>query len=161
MKTMLQQSMRAALGSLALAAVWLLAANGAAWTGLPPRVRTGVLLLLGMTALFAVLLRRMRTEDRVARLEAELCRARNTRGEADAAMAEADLLLARLGSRGAAGHAATDPVGQLMAIQAELTQLQHSGRVDAHLAARLEQVRCRLDLVARMVRSSARAVQPG
>jgi hypothetical protein len=161
MKTMMHQSLRVTLGALLLLGGWSAIASSAGWTTVPPRVQTGAMLLLAIGALVALLFRRVRNEDQVAHLEAELCRERNARSQADEALAEADLLLARLSARSIAATAHDDPLAPLSAIQAELAQIQHSGAVDAAMAARLELLSCRLELVAKLIRSPAGAAATG
>jgi hypothetical protein len=154
MKTLLHPAMRAALGVLLLLCMWQLAVEGAGWAALSGGVHAGVLLLTAIVVLCGTLLRRMRNEDRAVRLEADLCRERGTRTRADDALAEADLLLARISGR-SSGCGPQDPVGQLGLVQAELMQMQH-GAADPAIAARIEMLRTRLDLVAKVVRQTAR-----
>jgi hypothetical protein len=157
MKTLLHPTMRATLGLLLLLCMWQLAVEGAGWAALSGGVNAGVLLLAALVVLFGALLRRVRSDDRVVRLEADLCRERGARTRADEALAEADLLLARISGRsgrsGVCGQ--QDPVGQLGLVQAELMQMQH-GAADPAIAARIEMLRTRLDLVAKVVRQTAR-----
>jgi len=154
MKTLLHPTMRAALGVLLLLCMWQLAVEGVGWAAWSGGVNAGVLLLAALVVLFGALLRRVRSDDRVVRLEADLCRERGARTRADEALAEADLLLARISGRsGVCGQ--QDPVGQLGLVQAELMQMQH-GAADPAIAARIEMLRTRLDLVAKVVRQTAR-----
>jgi hypothetical protein len=160
MKTLLHPTMRATLGLLLLLCMWQLAVEGAGWAALSGGVNAGVLLLAALVVLFGALLRRVRSDDRVVRLEADLCRERGARTRADEALAEADLLLARISGRsGRSGRSGVcgqqDPVGQLGLVQAELMQMQH-GAADPAIAARIEMLRTRLDLVAKVVRQTAR-----
>jgi hypothetical protein len=97
----------------------------------------------------------------MAHLEAELCRERNARGQADEALAEADMLLARLNARSLDATGEQDPLAPLASIQAELAQILHSGAVDAAIAARLELLSCRLELVAKLIRSPGRCPTTG
>lgn len=157
MKTMLHPTMRAALGVVLLIAMWQLAAAYAGWTTLSAGVHAAVLALVGVAVLLGTLSRRVRSEDRVVRLEADLCRERGARSRADAALVEADRLLARL-SGGSAAGARQDPVGQLGLVQAELMQMQN-GAADPAVAARIDMLRTRLELVARAVRQTARTAE--
>ena len=122
MKTLLHPTMRAALGVLLLLCMWQLAVEGAGWAALSGGVNAGLLLLAALVVLFGALLRRVRSEDRVVGLEANLCRERGARTRADEALAEADLLLARISRRsggcGGCGCGQQDPVGQLGLVQA-------------------------------------------
>lgn len=127
---------------------------------LPERLRAGALLLLGMAVLYAALFRRVRSEDRIAGLEAALCREESARTRADQAFAETDLLLARMAAR-ASGDCAGDPEGQLVIIQAELTQIQQRCSADQAIRSRLELLRTRLDRLGSSLRSHARAAEPG
>jgi hypothetical protein len=154
MKTLLHPTMRAALGVLLLLCMWQIAVQGAGWAALSGAVHAGLLLLTAIVVLCGALLRRMRNEDRAVRLEADQCRERGARTRADDALAEADLLLARISGR-SSGCGQQDPVGQLGLVQAELMQMQH-GAADPAIAARIEMLRTRLDLVAKVVRQTAR-----
>lgn len=157
MKTLMHPTMRAALGVLLLLAMWQIAAESAGWTALSGGMHASVVLLVAIAALLGTLYRRMRSEDRVLRLEADLCRERGARSRADEALAEADRLLTRLSG----GNGATlrqDPVGQLGLVQAELMQMQN-GAADPAAAARIDMLRTRLELVARAVRQSARTAE--
>jgi hypothetical protein len=156
MKTLMHPTMRAALGVLLLLAMWQIAAESAGWTVLSGGMHASVLLLVVIAALLGTLYRRMRSEDRVVRLEADLCRERGARSRADEALAEADRLLKRLG--GGAASLRQDPVGQLGLVQAELMQMQN-GAADLAAAARIDMLRTRLELVARAVRQSARTAE--
>lgn len=157
MKTLIHPTMRAALGVLLLLAMWQIAAESAGWTALSGGMHASVLLLAAIAALLGTLYRRMRSEDRVLRLEADLCRERGARSRADEALAEADRLLTRL-SGGGAASLRQDPVGQLGLVQAELMQMQN-GAADPAAAARIDMLRTRLELVARAVRQSARTAE--
>lgn len=158
MKTLKHPTLRAALGLTLLLGMWQLAANHAGWAAASSAVCAGLLLLGSLGALCWALYRRVRSEDQVARLEADLCRERGARSRADVALAEADLLLARIRGRSAAGG--QDPVGQLGLVQAELMQMQN-GAADPAAAARIEMLRTRLDIVARVVRQAGRTVETG
>ncbi len=148
----------------ALSAILLLAGLWCAGAGLdavlPERLRGGAILLLGMAVLYAALFRRVRSEDRIAGLEAALCREESARTRSDQALAEADLLLARMAAR-ASGDCAGDPEGQLVIIQAELTQIQQRCTADQAIRSRLELLRTRLDRLGASLRSNSRAAEPG
>lgn len=168
MKSVLLQSLRTALAVLLLAGGWQLAYRGQAVPDLPQRLLAGALTMFTLAAVFAVLFRRVRSEDRIARLEADLCREQNARSQADQALAEADLLLARLTARapGRAGkqeHAGPEAqlIAQLAHIQAELALIQQHTVLAPACAARIERARDRLEQVARVVRNAARATEPG
>ena len=126
----------------------------------PERLRIAAVLLLGMGILFVTLFRRVRSEDRIADLEAALCLEQSARSHADQALAEADLLLARMAAR-ASGKGLSDPAGQLIIIQAELAQIQQRCRTDQGIRNRLELLRTRLDHLGTSLRSNARAAEPG
>ena len=160
MKTSMQHARYAvyALSAMLMAGLWR-AGNGAEAV-LPERLRAGAFLLLGMAVLYAVLFRRLRSEDRIAGLEAALCREESARTRSDQASAEADLLLARMAAR-ASGDCAGDPEGQLVIIQAELTQIQQRCSTDQAIRSRLELLRTRLDRLGTSLRSNSRAAEPG
>jgi hypothetical protein len=161
MKTSMQYARYAVY---ALSAMLLLAGLWRAGSGaeavLPERLRAGAFLLLGMAVLYAVLFRRLRSEDRIAGLEAALCREESARTRSDQASAEADLLLARMAAR-ASGDCTGDPEGQLVIIQAELTQIQQRCTADQAIRSRLELLRTRLDRLGTSLRSNSRAAEPG
>jgi hypothetical protein len=159
MKTVMHHASRAVIAALLLAGLWWLDA-GAGNAARPERLRIAFVLLLGLGILFATLFRRVHSEDRIADLEAALCREQSARSHADHALAEADLLLARMAAR-AAGDVATDPAGQLVIIQAELTQIQQRCRADQGTRNRLELLRTRLDRLGTSLRTGARAAEPG
>jgi len=159
MKTLLHPSLRAVTGVALLVAMWHVAAEGAGWAAVSGGMNASVLLLVAIAILFGALFRRVRSEDRVVRLEADLCRERGARSRADEALAEADLLLARISGRRAVAPQ-QDPVGQLGLVQAELMQMQN-GAADPAVAARIEMLRTRLELVARAVRQTARTAETG
>jgi len=149
MKTPMQRTLRSTLAVLLLLGVTL-ALVASAWGGGAGAV-AGVLAALVAAGLFAMLVRRLRVEDRAAARSAEQCLAH---AGADEAVLEADLLLARL-SAGSSRQGA-DPAGQLMMIQAELTHIQY-GATDPAVAARLEHVRGRVERVAHALRRNVRA----
>jgi thiol:disulfide interchange protein len=167
MKSVWLQSLRTALAVLLLAGAWQLAYRGSVFVEKPERLVAGALMVGAMAALFAILFRRVRSEDRIARLEADLCREQNARSQADQALAEADLLLARLTARtpGLAGSEDAPPEIQLVAhlaqVQAELAQIQQHSGLDPVCAGRIGRARDRLEQVARIVRNTARAAEPG
>lgn len=164
MKSVLLQTLRTALAVLLLAGAGMFAYRNAVALEMPQRLLAGVLIVAAMAALFAVLFRRVRSEDRIARLEADLCREQNARSQADQALAEADLLLARLTARSGARADATPEaqlIAQLAHIQAELAQVQQHSGLEPGCAGRIERARNRLEQVARMVRTTARAAEPG
>jgi hypothetical protein len=159
MKTVMHQALCALIAALLLAGLWRAGADTAA-APLPTRLGAAALLLLGMGILFVALFRRMRSEDRLAGLEAALCREQSARSQADQALAEADLLLARMTAR-ATGDCSGDPAGQLVIIQAELTQIQQRCGADQAIRNRFELLRSRLDRLGNSLRSDARAAEPG
>jgi hypothetical protein len=159
MKTLLLQSLRATVGLLLLLAVWFGMSEHASMLALPERLRLGVLVLVMMTVLFATLFRRVRSEDRIARLEAALCREQKARTQADQALAESDLLLGRLtGSDTRRGN--VDPLAQLVAIQSELLQVRRQYALeDPLLASRIDLLCTRVDRVAQAI--VGHAAEPG
>jgi hypothetical protein len=161
MKTLMHHALRAVIAALLLAGLWWLDASAGAGTEAPPeRLRIAFVLLLGLAVLVTTLFRRVRSEDRIVDLEAALCREQSARSHADQALAEADLLLARMAAR-ASGTGATDPAGELVIIQAELTQIQQRCRADQGTRNRLELLRTRLDRLGTSLRTGARAAEPG
>jgi hypothetical protein len=160
MKTVLLQSLRATLGALLLLAVWFGIPEQARMLVVPARLHLGVLVLAMMTVLFATLFRRVRSEDRIARLEAALCREQKARSLADQALAESDMLLGRLtgGADGRRGN--LDPLAQLVAIQTELLQVRRQYALeDPLLASRIDLLCTRVDRVAQAI--VAHADEPG
>jgi hypothetical protein len=157
MKSILHQALRALIAALLLVSGWCICAGAGV---LPDRLQSAALLLVGLGTLFALLFRRVRSEDRIAGLEAALCREQSARSQSDNALAEADLLLARMAAR-ANGDCAGDPAGQLVIIQAELTQLQQRCGADQAIRYRLDLLRARLDRLGASLRSGARAAEPG
>jgi hypothetical protein len=159
MKTLKHPTLRAALGVLVLFAMWQAAILGAGWEAGSGGLHAIVLMLVAATAMVGTLCRRVRSEDKAVRVEADRCRARSACSRADAALLEADQLLARVSGQGGIGlrH---DPVGQLGLVQAELMQMQN-GAADPAAAARIEMLRTRLELVAKAVRQTARTVEAG
>lgn len=159
MNTVMQKAMYAVTGVLVLSGLCWLGA-GAPLDARPERLRIAAVLLLGLGILFASLFRRVRSEDRIADLEAALCKEQSARSHADQALAEADLLLARMAAR-ASGKGLADPAGQLIVIQAELAQIQQRCRTDQGTCNRLALLRTRLDHLGTSLRSNARAAEPG
>lgn len=159
MKTLKHPTLHAALGVLVLFAMWQAVILGAGWEAGSGVLHASVLLLVAVTAMVGTLYRRVRSEDSAVRVEADQCRARSARSRADAALLEADQLLARVSGQGGIGlrH---DPVGQLGLVQAELMQMQN-GAADPAAAARIEMLRTRLELVAKAVRQTARTAEAG
>jgi hypothetical protein len=157
MTTTMHRILRALIAGLLLASLWC-AGAAAGVTVLPRHMHMATLVLLGMGLLFAMLYRRVRSEDRIADLEAALCREQSARSQADQALAEADLLLARLSAR-ASGDCAGDPAGQLVIIQAELTQIQQRCGADQGIRNRLELLRSRVDRLGSSLRSDARSAR--
>ena len=165
MKTVLLQSLRATLGALLLLAVWFGIPEQARMLVVPARLHLGVLVLAMMSVLFATLFRRVRSEDRIARLEAALCREQKARSQADQALAESDMLLGRLtggadGRRGNGRRGSLDPLAQLVAIQTELLQVRRQYAMeDPFLASRIDLLCTRVDRVAQAI--VAHADEPG
>jgi hypothetical protein len=119
-------------------------------------VGCGVVLL----AVLFSLLQRIRREDSSASREAALCRARSARTQGDPSLAEADRLLARITAR-AVANGGPDAAGQVVAIQAELTQIQQRCSSDLATRARLELLRLRVDRLGTTLRGESRALQSG
>ncbi len=160
MKSLLLQSLRVAIGALLLLAVWFGLPEDARVLAVPERLQLGVLVLATMTVMFALLFRRVRSEDRIARLEAALCREQKARSQADQALAESDMLLERLtgGAEGRRGN--LDPLAQLVAIQTELLQVRRQYALeDPLLASRIDLLCTRVDRVAQAI--VAHADEPG
>jgi len=160
MKTLTHQTLRALVAAMLLGALCLAGIGAAGASRLTGGMHPAALLLLGLAVLCSVLLLRVRSEDRIARLEASLCREQTARSQSDQALAEADLLLARMTTR-AAGDCATNPVEQLVVIQAELTQIQQRCGDDEVVRSRLELLRNRLERLGNSLRAEARAAEPG
>jgi hypothetical protein len=159
MKAVMHHALRALAAALLLAGLWWVGV-GAGLTVRPERLQMAALFLLGLGILFATLFRRVHTEDRIADLEAALCREQSARSQVDQALAEADLLLARMAAR-AAGGWAEDPAGQLVIIQAELAQIQQRCGADQAVRKRFEVLRSRIDHLGTSLRTNARAAEPG
>lgn len=161
MKSLLLQSMHSALAALLLLGLAVSLAPGGAMIAVPERLQIGALALAGCALLFALLFHRVRGEDRIAGLEAALCREQNARSQADLALAESDLLLGRLTTRGVGRRGNVDPVAQLATIQTELIQLrQHCVLDDPLLASRVDLLCTRIACVAQAM-DDGRAVNTG
>lgn len=160
MKNPATHSLRVLFAILALSGLSVLAAAVFAWSGAFDRVQTCVLVMVPLAIAFVVLVRRVQSEDRIARLEVALCREQNARTEADHALAEADLLLARLTTRSRVQ--VEDPAGQVVVIHAELSQLQRLLAADQpHAALRLELLCRRVERMAASLRHHPRAAEAG
>jgi type II secretory pathway pseudopilin PulG len=96
MKSLPHPSLRLALGALLVLAMGIGLSEHARLPALPENLQAGVVVLVMLAVLFASLFRRLRSEDRIARLEAALCREQKARSQADQALAESDMLLGRL-----------------------------------------------------------------
>jgi hypothetical protein len=128
---------------------------------LPDRLQAGLLVLVMLTVMFVTLFRRVRSEDRIARLEVALCREQKARSQADQALAESDMLLGRLtaGVEGRRGN--LDPLAQLVAIHSELLQVRRQYALDDPLlASRIDLLCTRVDRVAHAI-VAAHAAEPG
>jgi hypothetical protein len=163
MNNPLMQTLRAILAVLLLSGLCLVAAGHLAWSG-AGRLPAIVLIVLPLAVVFTLLFRRVQSEDRVVRLEAALCREQNARSQADHALAEADLLLARLTARSRAGTA--DPASQAAAIHAELLVMQRQAEENqSQLALRLELLCLRVERLTSSLRKglaeTPRAAQSG
>jgi hypothetical protein len=161
MTNLLLLSLRATLAVLLMTGLFvMLASQASLLRALPEQLQVGALILAGLALLFTVLFQRVRGEDRIAGLEAALCRADSVRNRADDSVAESDLLLARLNvrSRLAGG---IDPYVQLTAIGAELHELrQQCASTNPLLASRIDLLCRRVAAVARTVHTS-HALEPG
>jgi len=160
MKTSAQPTLRTALAILALSGLSLAAATGTGWYDGLGRLTAIALVVLPLVGVVALLFRRVQSEDRIVRLEAALCRERTARSQADQALAEADLLLARLAANSRTGH--PDPASQMYAIQADLAQLQRQVAPEQPLLARrLEGLCRRLERATTCLRNIPNAAEPG
>lgn len=162
MTNLLLRSLRATLAVLLMLGVFVtLASQGSMLGALPERLQVGGLILAGLALLFTVLVQRVRGEDRIAGLEAALCRANKAGNRADEALIESELLLARLNGRSQRRQGAVDPHAQLTAIGVELTDLrQHCALTDPLLASRIDLLCNRVAAVARTVHAG-RLVESG
>jgi hypothetical protein len=160
MKHSATQPIRAVFAILVLSGLSVLAATGVAWSGALGSVEACALVVVPLAVAFYVLFRRVQSEDRIARLEVALCREQSARTEADHALAEADLLLARLTTR--SRGLLDDPAGQVVVIHAELAQLQRQLAAEQpHAALRLELLCRRVERVAASLRHVPRAAETG
>jgi hypothetical protein len=166
MKSPMLRTLLVVAVALLLAGLWRLAGEEA-WDGWPHQLVLRALPASGFAALATAACRRLRDEDRGARLDAERCRRRGAPGRDDDALAEADLLLARLAvhaDTGAQDEAASQDArleAQLAQVQAELTQLQQQAAFDLVQAARMDSVRDRPAQATVIVRSAGGAAWPG
>jgi hypothetical protein len=160
MKNSATQPVRVVFAILVLSGLSVLAATGVAWSGALGSLQACALVVVPLAIAFYVLFRRVQSEDRIARLEVALCREQSARTEADHALAEADLLLARLTTR--SRGQLDDPAGQVVVIHAELAQLQRQfASEQPHAALRLELLCRRVERVAASLRHVPRAAEPG
>ena len=160
MKSLLLQSLRATLGALLLLTLWFGMSEHARMLAVPERLQLGVVVLVMMTVMFGMLFRRVRSEDRIARLEAALCREQKARSQADQALAESDMLLGRLTGAPEGRRGNLDPLAQLVAIQTELLQVRRQYALeDPLLASRIDLLCTRVDRVAQAI--VAHADEPG
>lgn len=162
MTNLLLQSLRATLAVLLMLGLFvMLASQGSLLSGLPEQLQVGGLILAGLALLFTVLFQRVRGEDRIAGLEAALCRADSIRNRADDSVAESDLLLARLHARSRRLAGGIDPYTQLTTIGAELHELrQQCAATNPLLASRIDLLCSRVAAVARTVHAP-HALEPG
>jgi hypothetical protein len=161
MKTMLHKPLRVTLGAVLLLVIAIGLSERSRVPALPERLQFGLLMLVVMTAMFATLFRRLRSEDRIARLEAALCREQKARSQADQALAESDLLLSRLTASADGRRGNLDPLAQLVAIQTELLQVRRQYALeDPLLASRIDLLCTRVDRVAHAI-VAVHAAEPG
>ena len=161
MKSLPHPSLRVTLGALLVLAMGVGLSEHVRMPALPERLQVGVLVLVMMAVLFATLLRRVRSEDRIARLEAALCREQKARSQADHALAESDMLLGRLTASADGRRGNLDPLAQLVAIQSELLQVRRQYALeDPMLASRIDMLCTRVDRVAHAI-ISAHATETG
>ena len=160
MKNSATQPIRVLFAILVFSGLSVLAASALAWSGALGSVQTCLLIMVPLAIAFYVLYRRVQSEDRIARLEVALCREQNARTQADHALAEADLLLARLTTR--SRGQLDDPAGQVLVIHSELAQLQRQlAGEQPHVALRLELLARRVERVAASLRHLPRAAETG
>jgi len=161
MKSLPHPSLRLALGALLVLAMGIGLSEHARLPALPENLQAGVVVLVMLAVLFASLFRRLRSEDRIARLEAALCREQKARSQADQALAESDMLLGRLTASPDGRRGNLDPLAQLVAIQSELLQVRRQYALeDPMLASRIDMLCTRVDRVAQAV-VSAHAAETG
>lgn len=160
MHTLPPQALRTLSAALLLLTLCFPIALGVASFSAAGRLQAAALAVLPVALALILLLRHVREEDQVASLEAALCREQQARTEADHALAEADLLLARLTARTRHGH--VDPAAQLATVHAELAQIQRQvGSGDPHLALRIELLSLRVERAVASLRHPGRAAEPG
>jgi hypothetical protein len=161
MKSLPHPSLRLTLGALLVLAMGVGLSEHARLQALPERLQAGVVVLVMLAVLFASLFRRLRSEDRIARLEAALCREQKARSQADQALAESDMLLGRLTASPDGRRGNLDPLAQLVAIQSELLQVRRQYALeDPMLASRIDMLCTRVDRVAQAI-VSAHAAETG
>jgi hypothetical protein len=161
MKSLPHPSLRLALGALLVLAMGIGLSEHARLPALPENLQAGVVVLVMLAVLFASLFRRLRSEDRIARLEAALCREQKARSQADQALAESDMLLGRLTASPDGRRGNLDPLAHLVAIQSELLQVRRQYALeDPMLASRIDMLCTRVDRVAQAV-VSAHAAETG
>ncbi|MBW8898954.1 MAG: hypothetical protein JF619_12770, partial [Massilia sp.] len=149
------------LGAILLLVVGLGLAERRHMAAVPGRLQLGALALVMMTLVFATLYWRLRGEDRIARLEAALCREQKARSQADQALAESDMLLGRLTASADGRRGNLDPLAQLVAIQTELLQVRRQYALeDPLLASRIDLLCTRVDRVAHAI-VATHATEPG
>ena len=161
MKSLPHPSLRLALGALLVLAMGIGLSEHARLPALPENLQAGVVVLVMLAVLFASLFRRLRSEDRIARLEAALCREQKARSQADQALAESDMLLGRLTASADGRRGNLDPLAQLVAIQTELLQVRRQYALeDPLLASRIDLLCTRVDRVAHAI-VATHATEPG
>jgi len=161
MKTLLPMPLRVTLGATVLLIVGLGLSERRHMPPMPGQLQLGVLALVMMSLVFATLFRRLRSEDRIARLEAALCREQKARSQADQALAESDMLLGRLTASADGRRGNLDPLAQLVAIQTELLQVRRQYALeDPLLASRIDLLCTRVDRVAHAI-VATHATEPG
>lgn len=144
MKSTIMRTLLVVAAAFLLAGAWQLASDDA-WDGWSRHLALRAIPAGGLAAFATIACRRLRNEDRGARLDAERCCRRGARGRDDDALAEADLLLARLTVHTVAG-AEDEPApdsrleAQLVQVHAELAQLQEQAGHDLARTARIERL---------------------
>jgi hypothetical protein len=152
MKILLPRPLRVTLGAILLLFIGIALSAGRNMSAVPGQLRLGVLALAMMTLVCATLFWRLRGEDRIARLEAALCREQKARSQADQALAESDMLLGRLTASADGRRGNLDPLAQLVAIQTELLQVRRQYALeDPLLASRIDLLCTRVDRVAHAI----------
>ena len=161
MKTLLPRPLRVTLGAMLLLIVGIGLLQRRHMPTVPGQLQLGMLALVMMSLVFATLFRRLRSEDRIARLEAALCREQKARSQADQALAESDMLLGRLTASADGRRGNLDPLAQLVAIQTELLQVRRQYALeDPLLASRIDLLCTRVDRVAHAI-VATHATEPG